>query len=66
MNTLVAIIRLKITELALTTHTRWCQLRRTTTPPRLYYRLNTAVDNADRNPHLPDHYRDPRDINRRP
>ncbi|MFF2852646.1 hypothetical protein ACFVT5_41095 [Streptomyces sp. NPDC058001] len=60
--TIAAIASLKAADAALTLHTTATRLAGVTAETPMYRRLNSAVARADANPHLPDRYRDPRDI----
>lgn len=62
MRTLAAIAWLMAADAALAVHAATHRLAGITVETPLYRRLNSAVARADANPHLPDRYRDPRDV----
>lgn len=57
-----AICSLVVADAALGVHAWWCQMRGTRGETSVFLRLNRAVDRADRDPNLPDRWRDPRDV----
>lgn len=57
-----AICALLVADAALGVHAWWCQMRGTRGESPMFLRLNRAVDRADRDPNLPDWWRDPRDV----
>jgi len=59
---LAAICSLLVADAALGAHTWWRRLRRTRGETPMYQRLNRAAAWADRDPYLPDRWRDPRDV----
>lgn len=61
MRTALAIVWLHATDLALVLYTASLKALGVTRETSMFRRLNHAVARADRNPHLPARYRDPRD-----
>ncbi|HTE57004.1 MAG TPA: hypothetical protein VK698_39395 [Kofleriaceae bacterium] len=59
---LAAICTLLVADAALGAHTWWCRLRGAHDETPMFLRLNRAVGWADRDPNLPDRWRDPRDV----
>lgn len=57
-----AICSLLVADAALGAHTRWCRMRGTRGETPMFLRFNRAADRADRDPNLPDRWRDPRGI----
>ncbi|MFJ6566600.1 hypothetical protein ACIQNU_04220 [Streptomyces sp. NPDC091292] len=62
MRALAAVASLKAADAALALHSTALKAAGITAETPMYRRLNSAVARADANPHLPDRYRDPRDI----
>lgn len=62
MRTFAAIAWLRAADAALAIHAASSRLAGITAETPMYRRLNSAVARADANPHLPDRYRDPRDV----